>query len=111
MKRRRGGGKGERKRGGEEQRSRGAEEQRSRRRGGRKVSSGDVGSGNPGCRRGGGEERRGDPHPENLKFPPRRFFLFSVARSLRSQISPILITRTRMVTDRAVDDHKRLIRP
>ena len=49
------------------------------------------------------------PHPENLKFPPRRFFLYSVARSLRSQISPILSTRNSMATDRAVDDHEQLI--
>ena len=49
------------------------------------------------------------PHPENLKFPPRRFFSFSVARSLRSQISPILSTLISMATNRAVDDHEQLI--
>ena len=44
------------------------------------------------------------PHPENLKFPPRRFFLFSVARSLRSQISAILNTANSVATG-----HKKLI--
>ena len=37
------------------------------------------------------------------------FFLFSAARSLRSQISPILSTRNSMATDRAFDDHEQLI--